>query len=595
MISINQTSKIFAIVVIAVFMGLVLFSGCTDEKQVVKTEIEVQHDTVFVSIISVDAINASLDSVTQGLPITLTVQYTKGSQVGNVTINWHATGGHFDVEQGDTVTWTSPDDPGVYTITVHLDDGQYIGIGSRMVGVGMYVPTTSPFYIGVDACAGCHGAGSQHPEYEEWVETGHAEAWETLQGSGHAGSSCYPCHAAGWDYDSTQATPYPIGNTGNSGFDEAPIEKFVNVQCENCHDPGSDHAQAPSPTNINKHWDVMVCGKCHDGTHHPFLTEWMQSPHNFSPRTGSCEGCHEGVAAAIRLDGEAASYPLGPGNFYGSGSIAERPDYTEVPAQPANCITCHSPHSAENPGQLRTVADVQLVENFGRTPVINEGGVGRLCMQCHHARRGPEAQIISGSGHFGPHANPQADMLKAESIFFGVADPSFPWAGPSHLNVENSCKTCHLATREFGGGPGGAAVVGHEFIPKPEACVGCHGPITAFTDILALEDFDGDGTIEGVQDEILGLLDILETDIIATGLDTTGVGFLGAIGDTSISTVLQRQAGWNWAFVEEDKSKGVHNPDFAVQVLQQTILYVGGTLPKNATIVRNENEVVGSW
>ena len=185
-------------------------------------------------------------------------------------------------------------------------------------------------------------------------------------------------------------------------------------------------------------------------------------------------------------------------------------------------------------------------------------------------------------------------MLKAESIFFGVADPSFPWAGPSHLNVENSCKTCHLATREFGGGPGGAAVVGHEFIPKPEACVGCHGPITEFTDILALEDFDGDGTIEGVQDEVLGLLDLLEEAIIATGLDTTG-GFLGAIGDTSISTVLQREAGWNWAFIEEDKSKGVHNPDFAVQVLQQTILYVGGTLPKNTTIVRNENEVVGSW
>lgn len=589
MLKINQISKIVTVIILTVAISLVLFSGCTDEKEVVKTETVIEKDTVYVSIIAVDAINTNMDSVTQGLPIQLTVQISKGPQAGDVTINWFATGGHFDSETGDTVTWTSPDDPGVYTVTAHVTDGQYIGIGSKMVGVGMYVPTTTPFYLGSDACGGCHE--QRDPEiWNGWLGTAHAHAWETLQNSGHPASYCNPCHAVGWDYDTTQTPAYPIGNTGNSGFDEAPIEKFVNVQCENCHDAGSDHIAGPSPdpTKINIHWDVMVCGKCHDGTHHPFLAEWLISPHNFSPRTGSCEGCHEGVAAAIRLSGDLS-------NFYGSGSIAERPDYTEVPAQPANCITCHDPHSDENPGQLRTVADVQLVENFGRMPVITEGGVGKLCMQCHHARRGPEDQIIEGSGHFGPHANPQADMLKAESIYFGVADPSFPWAGVSHINVENSCKTCHLATREFGGGPGGAAVVGHEFIPKPEACVGCHGPITAFTDIMALEDFDGDGTIEGVQDEVLGLLDLLEEAIIASGLDTTGVGFIGAIGDTSISTVPQRQAGWNWAFVEDDKSKGVHNPDFAVQVLQQSILFIGGTLPQPARIVRNENEVVSNW
>lgn len=582
MIRINQTAKIFTIAVISVLLGLILFSGCTDEKQVVKTVTEVQHDTILVSIIAVDAINASMDSVTQGLPITLTVQITKGSQAGVVTVTWFATGGHFNTETGDTVVWTSPDDPGVYTITAHATDGQYIGIGSRMVGVGMYIPTTTPYYLGDVACSQCHSG-----IHDEWAMTAHSHAWETLENSGHASASCYPCHSVGFE---------PSPNTGNSGFDEAPIDKFANVQCENCHLAGSDHIAGgtPDPTKIEVSYDVMVCGKCHEGTHHPYLTEWSQSPHNFDPyaeSSYSCGGCHDGVAASIRLSGESAQYPLD--QFYGSGRITERPDTADVPLRAVVCQTCHDPHSVETPGQLRTEADVHLVTANGRSPVITEGGVGRLCMHCHHARRGPEAQIAAGSGHFGPHANPQADMLKAETAYFAVADPAFPWAGPSHLNVQNSCKTCHLNMIEFPG-PSGSAVTGHTFLPTVEACVNCHGPITSFKDIKALEDFDGDGVIEGVQDEVLGLLDILRDAIVATGLDTT-IGFIEAIGDTSISTPEQRAAGWNWAFVEEDKSKGVHNPDFAVQVLQQTILYIGGPLPSNATIVRNENEVVGNW
>lgn len=595
MLKINRISKVVAVIISVAALILVMFSGCTDEKQVVKTEIVVEKDTVFISIIAVDAVNASMDSVTQGLPIVLTVQITKGPQVGDVSINWHANGGHFNSETGDTVTWTSPDDPGVYTITVHVDDGQYIGIGSRLVGVGMYVPTTTPFYVGVDACSGCHTSGPGGEEYPGWLDTHHAHAWETLQNSGHPASYCNPCHAAGWDYDTTQTPAYPVGNTGNSGYDEAPIEKFVNVQCENCHGAGSDHVQSLNAADIEISYDVMTCGKCHEGTHHPYLSEWQSSPHNFTPRTGSCEGCHEGVAASVRLSGESASYPLGAGNFYGGGSISERPDPTDYPPQPANCQTCHDPHSDENPGQLRTVADVQLVTANGESPVITEGGVGKLCMQCHHARRSPDSQVINGYAHFGPHANPQADMLKAKSAYHAVADSNFVWAGPSHLLVQNSCKTCHLSTVEFGGGPGGAAVSGHEFIPKPEACVACHGPITSFTDIPALNDFDGDGAVEGVQDEVMGLIHLLEDALIADGLDTTGVGFEDALGDTLLSTFKQREAGYNLVFVEDDKSKGVHNPDYVVQLLQQSILHLGGTLPQPAKIVRNENEVVGNW
>jgi hypothetical protein len=243
---------------------------------------------------------------------------------------------------------------------------------------------------------------------------------------------------------------------------------------------------------------------------------------------------------------------------------------------------------------MRTVDDVPLVTANGESPVIAEGGVGKLCMHCHHARRGPESQIANGYAHFGPHANPQADMMAGKSASHGVA-PGYEWATPSHLLVQNSCKTCHLPTAEYGAGPGGAAATGHEFIPKVEACEPCHGVIASFRDIPASGDFDGNGTTEGLQDEVEGLLHLLEEALVADGLDTTGVGTLGALGDTLRSTVTQRTAGYNFAFVEDDKSLGIHNPDYAVQLLQQSYFYLTGSLPANATIVERSNMAVRNW
>jgi hypothetical protein len=382
---------------------------------------------------------------------------------------------------------------------------------------------------------------------------------------------------------------------GNSGYDDAPIAIFENVQCENCHGPASEHTPPNYPTDYEI-FEMGTCGKCHDGTHHPYKTEWLMSPHNYdryAHTSGSCGGCHDGVGAAIRLSNGAAAYPLS--SFYRSGSIAERPDTSVYDYQNVVCQTCHDPHADDNPGQIRTMADVPLTTANGESPIISDGGVGKLCMHCHHARNAPEAHIPEGDDHFGPHASPQADVMNGSTGYHAVATAGFEWASPSHLLVQNSCKTCHLPTAEFGAGPGGAASTGHEFIPKVEACEPCHGVILSFRDIPASGDFDGNGTIEGLQDEVEGLLHLLEAALVADGLDTLGVGTADALGDTLRSTLTQREAGWNWVFIEDDKSLGIHNPDYAVQLLQQSYLYFTGSLPTNATIVTQDNMVVRNW
>jgi len=260
--------------------------------------------------------------------------------------------------------------------------------------------------------------------------------------------------------------------------------------------------------------------------------------------------------------------------------------------QPNVCETCHDPHSVDNQKQLRTIANVPLVTANGESPVITEGGSVKLCVHCYHARRNAESQIEKGYGHFGPHANPQADMAKGKSGYHGVADTNFPWTGPSHLLVQNSCKTCRLDMQEF---HGTTAITGHKFPPTVIACRGCHGPINSFDDIPARDDFAGNDLVEGVQTEVHGLIELLQDALIEDGLDTTGVGFEGALGDTTISTYKQREAGWNLVFVEDDKSSGVRNPEYAVQLLQQSIQYLTGNPVPNAIMVHEENQVVGHW
>jgi hypothetical protein len=102
---------------------------------------------------------------------------------------------------------------------------------------------------------------------------------------------------------------------------------------------------------------------------------------------------------------------------------------------------------------------------------------------------------------------------------------------------------------------------------------GCHavGSITEF-DRPANADFDGDGAIEGVQTEVQGLLDMLaenlpqddDGDVIGSRMNAEGI------------TEAERIALWNYYLIANDGSLGIHNTQFAVQLLQTTINQLTG-------------------
>jgi hypothetical protein len=80
-----------------------------------------------------------------------------------------------------------------------------------------------PGYVGDTACATCHVA-----EHTFWLTTSHAHAWNTLvERDKEWDRSCVGCHMTGYEE--------PGGATlGHS-------ENLTNVQCEQCHGPGSLH------------------------------------------------------------------------------------------------------------------------------------------------------------------------------------------------------------------------------------------------------------------------------------------------------------------------------------------------------------------
>jgi hypothetical protein len=91
-------------------------------------------------------------------------------------------------------------------------------------------PLASPaIYTGVSTCLDCHAEN-----HSSWSGTIHATAFDTLIASGDQDNYlCFPCHAVGY------------GEA--SGFvDQVTTPHLTNVQCENCHGPGSNHVVDPN-------------------------------------------------------------------------------------------------------------------------------------------------------------------------------------------------------------------------------------------------------------------------------------------------------------------------------------------------------------
>jgi hypothetical protein len=109
---------------------------------------------------------------------------------------------------------------------------------------------------------------------------------------------------------------------------------------------------------------------------------------------------------------------------------------------------------------------------------------------------------------------------------------------------------------------------------------GCHGSMeqikgTHFFDKKAAQDYDGDGKVESVQEEVQGLLQKFVNDKGSGLLQTMKEPMYDAkrrFVNTKSQYPVEAVAGlYNYKFVLEDRSKGVHNTTYAVQILMDSL------------------------
>jgi hypothetical protein len=117
--------------------------------------------------------------------------------------------------------------------------------------------------------------------------------------------------------------------------------------------------------------------------------------------------------------------------------------------------------------------------------------------------------------------------------------------------------------------------------PLTTVCVQCHGNKANITFDFPVQDYNGDGVIEGVQTEVHHLLDKLSTLMPPKVYQANPANYVadGLVKSPSSYTNMPAKflnAYYNWQFVTMDNSFGIHNAPFAVGLLKASIADLTG-------------------
>lgn len=135
-------------------------------------------------------------------------------------------------------------------------------------------------FVGAAACVDCHENAAAF-----WARTKHARAYQTLVTVEKQFSlDCIRCHVTGWQQpggvcriDRTQF--------GGPGIDGKGVGRR-DVQCEDCHGPGSDHVKDGTGPFIQRQVPESACMRCHEAANSPHFDDARYRPFIVGPGHG---------------------------------------------------------------------------------------------------------------------------------------------------------------------------------------------------------------------------------------------------------------------------------------------------------------------
>lgn len=428
------------------------------------------------------------------------------------------------------------------------------------------------------------------------------------------GSLCLACHAGSAPFADIDAAAVAAFTKGQpSGVKTSVIAHMKDIgmpvdpdafqprktgvgRCSTCHMPSTAEERRGATTDA----DGNPAGGPGGGTH-TVIPIWPSASER-APMTNACAACHP-TGGADTVDEVIAQWaagdPDGDGRLHG---------YTPRGEHLGNlngfrCAQCHTTAgfrgiTVEGDVSGLSTDDPALAAIVNRSARFDEG---ITCAACHGKNGGGtfnagtnplrlQKPLLCTSCHFSAaidftaYTNGTAVHFPQTELMRGSAGSEPPGSGfyesADHAFFADGCVKCHFDTTTAG------VVPSHDFQPKVGTCQVCH-PAATSLDIPTYGNYDGDGTQEGIQGEVSGLLAVLKTAILtgdaAVTFDGTGFRRNGVPGLPG-ATVARQRAAFNWETVSQDGSRGAHNGPRAVKLLQQSYRELTGVNVPGAVI-----------
>ncbi|MHB9145868.1 MAG: ammonia-forming cytochrome c nitrite reductase subunit c552 [Symbiobacteriia bacterium] len=476
---------------------------------------------------------------------------------------------------------------GVYTYSFEpgksLTRAQGVSVLMRALGRATLTSKLSE-YVGSKACLGCHTE-----KYVGWSESGHAHMlvptsqtgavpaseqgltpeWKTMLQSAEyvvAGQRFLKRNVDGthsylpfvWNpakqsfVASTSTANWEAGCAGchTVGFNVI-TKKFAdeNIGCESCHGPGRDHILGQGdPTRIVSSTSSEVCGQCHTSGKMPNGTGWpvgfrpgmtvAETGYQFAkvdptrPATSYSSHTrqypflvvtgHEGALPGLKTSGHASDRCLECHSADYRASVEAGSPITLAQAKESiTCVVCHDPHEETgNPAQLRTSREA-------------------VCADCHNSEIPVGSTYKPGTTVH----HPNREFLNG----YGAID--IPNTLSVHYAQGVTCVDCHMVngTHEFKAIlPKDAKATG-----SSDSCDSCHTGSTP--DIRQ-------SYIDMWQNTVTAKLNALNPRIKADKAKVANIPALKLLVD---------KAATNLSMIEADGSKGAHNFEYAMKIINQ--------------------------